>query len=351
MIYLPNSFKLIMTCVAGSNLYGTNTPLSDIDERGVFIPDEKYFLGFLNKTEQFEDKVNDITYFELRKFLYLALDSNPNILELLFIPDNKYLIQLQEWKTIVNNRDLFLSKKCKFTFTGYAHSQFNRIKLHRRWLLDPPTRKPEREDYGLDPSRALITTDNIGAFNVLLALKLENIKELHPLKEQLDIMTETHDFKGLCKQYPKIEPKAIKAILEISDNFIDALERENHYNYDLREYNQYENWKKNRNPERAILEAKFGYDTKHASHLCRLISEGEELLMTGFITFPRPDVKFLLDIKNGLYKYEEISNLLESYDAKFNELYEKSPLRNKPERVKVDELCQVIVKDFLGFKK
>ena len=345
---IPETFKIIFKCIAGSHLYGTNTPQSDIDERGVFIPDYKYFLGFNYKVEQIEDKTNDITYFELRKFLHLACENNPNIIELLFIPSSKMLLVTPEWEEIINHRNYFVSKKSKFTFTGYAHSQFNRIKLHRRWLMSPPTKKLERKDFGLLDNSRTLSRDQIGAFNVLLALKLENIKEFHPLKEQIELMNETYDFKTLCKQFLNINPKALQEIIPINDEFIDILQRENSYAIHEREWNQYQNWKKNRNPERAKLEEKFGVDTKHASHLIRLVTEGEELLTTGFITFPRPDAHFLLEIKNGKYKYEELKDLLENYDKKFEDFYEKSPLPHSADRTKVDKLCIKLVKLNLG---
>ena len=347
MINLPKNFKLIFRCIAGSNLYGTNTPESDIDERGVFIPDGRYFLSFLNKTEQYEDKNNDITYFEIRKFFQLAMNNNPNIVELLFVPRYKWLQNSVDWLQIIDAKELFISKRCKFTFSGYAHSQYNKIKLHRNWLLNPPKKKPIREDFGLSPFRSDLTKYQIGAFNVLLAMKLENIKEFHPLKEQLEAMQETHTFKTLCQQYPKIDPDAVNTIVPISDSFMDILQRENSYAEQERYYNQYLNWKKNRNPVRAKLEEKFGYDCKHASHLIRLISEAEELLTTGNITFPRPDAKFLLEIKNGLYSYDELSNHLETYEEKFNDLYEKSPLPYSADKVGVDKLCYKITKRFL----
>ena len=351
MIQLPNNFKLIFRCLTGSHLYGTNTPSSDIDERGVFIPDEKFFYGFLNRVEQYEDKNNDITYFEIRKFMSLAMDNNPSLIELLFIPKDKWLQNSVDWLQIYNNRNLFVSKKAKYTFSGYAHSQFNKIKLHRNWLLNPPQKKPTREDFGLSPHKSDLSKDQIGAFNVLVSLKLENIKDFHPLKEQLDEIQETYTFKDLCKQFTKVDKDSLQTIIPISDQFVDILQKENAYSQAERHYNQYENWKKNRNPVRAKLEEKYGYDAKFAMHLVRLISECEELLTNGEITFPRPDAEFLLEIRNGLYTYDELSNFLESYEEKFNELYEKSSLPYSPDKVKIDELCRKIVKRFLRLKE
>jgi len=347
MINLPKSFKLIFKCIAGSRLYGTSTPQSDWDERGVFIPDENYFYGFLNRTEQYEDKNNDITYWEIRKFLQLAMENNPNIIEILFVPKDKWLQYSNEWEEIYENRELFVSKKCKHTFLGYAHSQFHRIKLHRHWIMNPPTKKPTREDYGLSPYKSDLTKDQIGAFNVLLALKLENIKEYHPLKIQLEEMHETYEFKGLCQNFKEIDINAVQEIMPISTHFLQILQKENAYAQAEREFNQYIHWKEHRNPERYKLEENFKYDCKHASHLIRLISEGAELLTKGNITLPRPDAEFLLEIKNGVYKYEEIADLLESYEKKFEVLYETSTLPFSADKVEIDKLCQKLTKNFL----
>lgn len=347
-IQISETFKLISQFIVGSNLYGTNTPQSDIDVRGVFVPDEQYFYGWLHRIEQFEDKVNDVTYHEIRKFLKLAVDNNPNIIEYLFIPENLCMVYTKEWEDIINERNKFLSKKIKYTFSGYAHSQFNRIKRHRGWLLNPPKKKPERSDYGLDNTRSTLSKEQIGAFNVLLALYLEDIRQFHSLREDLEKMEETHNFKNMCQQMKTLDLQAIKTIIPISDNFLEALEREKAYINAKREWDQYQNWKKNRNPDRAILEEKYGYDTKHASHLYRLMSEGEELLLMGHITFPRPDAEKLLDIRNGCLSYDQLMQIIQDYDNFFEELYEKTWLPHSPDRVTIDQLCQNIVKEYLS---
>ena len=304
MIELPPTFKLIFKCKAGSHLYGTNTPLSDVDYRGVFIPDERYFYGCMLSTEQFEDKKNDETYFEIRKFMHLALDNNPNIVELLFVPQNMWEVATYEWQLICNHKKLFLSKKAKYTFLGYAHSQFKRIKTHRNWLLNPPKKKPEPEDYGL-VTKTIMSDDDLGAYNSLDS-KITVVEDL------MKVVTKNKAYKNA-----------------------------------QREWESYQNWKKNRNPERAKLEEKFGYDTKHASHLIRLISEGEELLLNGTITFPRPDAKYLLQIRAGELTYEQLYRELEIYEEKFEKYYNVSPLPHKPEVNKIDELCIKINKAYL----
>jgi len=302
MVSMPENFEIIFESFAGSHLYGTNTPESDVDIRGVFIPNLSYFTGFLNYTGQYEDKQNDIVYFELRKFFKLCLDCNPNIIELLFVPEEKWIKVNSVWKRIIENKHLFISKKARWTFSGYAFSQLKRIKNHRAWLLNPPIKPPERSDFGLPENRKLVTDDQIGAFNVYLRDCLEDIVDMHPLRSQIMEMKESHDFIGLIQIKKELSEEAMhsmKVLTGLSDNIIEAVEREKRYKNAMEYYKSYETWKKNRNPKRAVLEAKYRYDCKHAYSLVRLISEGHEILTTGNITFPRPDNELLLHIKNG----------------------------------------------------
>ena len=103
MIEVPNNFKLISSFVTGSKLYGCDTEESDTDTRGVFIASEEYFYGFLNRIRHLHSNVEDIEYHEIREFLKLALENNPNIVEYLFIPDSKYIVRSKEWEEIVEN--------------------------------------------------------------------------------------------------------------------------------------------------------------------------------------------------------------------------------------------------------
>jgi hypothetical protein len=127
MIKLDNRFKLIFAGLTGSHLYGTNLPDSDRDVRGVFIPSEEFYIGFLEKVEQVESHEPDETYWEISKFFKLCLDNNPNILELLFIPEQFRLFESPEWQEILSHKDMFLSTKAKHTFSGYAVSQLRQL--------------------------------------------------------------------------------------------------------------------------------------------------------------------------------------------------------------------------------
>ena len=74
----------------------------------------------------------------------------------------------------------------------------------------------------------------------------------------------------------------------------------------MKTWQQYMSWKTNRNEKRAELESRFGYDTKHASHLIRLLRTGLEILRDGKLSVNRVDAQDLSDIRNGAYSYDEI---------------------------------------------
>ena len=343
MINIEDKGKLIVSFLCGSHLYGNATENSDEDTRGVFIPPAKYFMGFNSNVKQLSDNETDTIFHEIRHFFTLAVNNNPNIIEFLFVPEKDWINPSRHWARIVENRHLFLSTKARWTFSGYAYSQLKRIKRHRGWLLNPPKKKPERKDYGLLEGKATVPKEQIGAFNVLLSKYLEETRKFHFLREQIEVMEETHNFKTVAQQIKEPDYNAIKELMPISDNFIEALEREKAYINAKSEWDKYQNWKKNRNEDRSKLEAAYGYDTKHASHLFRLMEQGEELLTTGHITFPRPNADFLLDVKNGILTYDELIESVSDFDEKFEYLYNNSILPKKPKIELLDKLCIDIV--------
>jgi len=346
---IPYNFKLIFEAITGSNLYGTNTEESDIDVRGVFIPSKEYFYGFLNviHLKDYEDRENDKVYYDICSFMKMLLANNPMILEFLFIPEKLWKVQSKMWIEIVSARDSIVSKLCVNTFIGYANEQLKRINRHRGWLLNPPKEFPTRKKYGLPSNHSLISKDQIGAFNKLLSLYLQQIGKFHELNEQLKLMEEYVSFISLTQNLMEPDYEAIKSVIPVSDNFIEALDREKSYMNAMREWKSYQNWKKNRNPTRAKLEEKFGYDLKHAVNLYRLLTEGEEILLNRYITFPRPDLDMLKWILAGNVSYDELVTLMNDRTNQLKELKEFSPLPDRPNEKLLDEMCIIIVENYL----
>jgi predicted nucleotidyltransferase len=75
--------------------------------------------------EQFEDNTEQACYWELQKFLIMALKANPNILECLYSPMVEKVTELG--KELLLIREAFLSQMIFQTFNGYAMSQFKKI--------------------------------------------------------------------------------------------------------------------------------------------------------------------------------------------------------------------------------
>ncbi len=343
-----NITDTILYCKSGSHAYGTNLPTSDEDFRGVFIPSEDYYIGLL-KVEQEISNIDgkDVVIYELKKYIQLAADCNPNILELLFCAQDDVLWQTEEGKILRDNRENFLSKKARHTFSGYAMSQLKRIESHRRWLLNPPTHKPSRSEYGL-PDRSVLNTSQLGAAQSLMRAKIDSWDmDLEPLSEAAKIEFGNRLAEILTEmQLSSIEDKTLAAgrAIGFDENFLQLVKEEQAYESRLREWNQYENWKENRNKTRSELEAKHGLDTKHSAHLVRLMRMCGEILEFGEVRVKREDAKELLEIRNGAWSYDKLIGWAKEQDQLMNELYAKSTLRHKPDTKYLNKLCCELVK-------
>lgn len=132
----------IFLCRVGSNMYGTNTKLSDDDFTGIFMPDREYAGLGIKNIEHVEYRTNstgsgkrntkedrDCTLYSFRKWVQLAMNNNPNILELFFAPEKCIMQTSPIWEKLRANKHLFLSLKIFHSFRGYAHSQRARLEL------------------------------------------------------------------------------------------------------------------------------------------------------------------------------------------------------------------------------
>jgi hypothetical protein len=119
----------IFEAVVGSNLYGTATPESDMDYRGVCIPPMNVllnpFMPFEQKDSGFEEE--DRAIYALGKFLKTCADANPNIIELLFIPESKIIYNTKYWDKI--GEDLFFDLMELKKADICAHSENSQYQL------------------------------------------------------------------------------------------------------------------------------------------------------------------------------------------------------------------------------
>ncbi|HEY8148017.1 MAG TPA: nucleotidyltransferase domain-containing protein [Vicinamibacteria bacterium] len=297
---------VIFETVHGSRAYGLATESSDTDLRGVFVPPAVCFNGYLESADQLEPSTERVLY-EVRKFFRLAAVCNPTVIEVLFTDPADHVTVSAEGKRLIDRRGEFLSRLAGDSFGKYGLAQLHRIKTHRRWLLSPPRKKPERGDHGL-PERSTIPRDEQGAVEAMLR-----------------------------------DGRMVEA--DLAPSFLDLLDRERRYRGALREWQQYQEWTRNRNAVRAELERQYGYDTKHAMHLIRLLRMAVEILSTGNVLVRRPDAEELLSVRRGALSFDALLEQAEGIGSRLKVLAEASSLSLRPDEERLNILCAELVAD------
>ena len=356
--------RTILIALTGSHAYGTNLPESDRDYRGVFVGTKDYYLG-LTKIEQKEswnlsnqqestgkfsilDNNPDFCLYELKKLFYLIEKNNPNLVELFWLDIEYYLHLTPLGEKLINHREKFLSTRLKYSAAGYAESQIKRMERHRRWLLNPPQKRPTPQDYGFDRTDYLpLTKSQVNSFiEFLYVLVRDCIEYLEPVEKFRELILGDIDYKAILKNYPltdEIYSKAQK-MTNASDEFMHHLHMTRMYQSAIKDWENYQQWLRNRNEERASLEAKCGYDSKHGSHCLRLLRMAKEAVTEGVLKPHRHkvgDADYLLAVRKGQISYEE---LMTEADKLFQEVKQaKSVLGDRVDQDFLNQLCIEIV--------
>lgn len=303
----------------GSHLYGTNTPESDLDFKAIYIPTAREIvLGNYKETINTQRKKEagerntkddiDIETVSLDRYLELLCDGQTMGLDILFAPKSSYSYVNPELAWIMDfvfeNRHQFLNRNVN-SFVGYARQQAAK--------------------YGIKGSRmdALKSVlDLLGDFHdglKLLAIESE-LKALVDSSKELVSLEKTPLIQIVDINAPngRLEPhlhvSGRKIPFHATVKYAKQIFEKIYANYGARAH-------------KANLSG--GKDYKALSHAVRVNSEAKELLLTGFITFPRPDRELLLRIKtadkNGM-PFDEISEIIESGLAELSECQESSIL-------------------------
>jgi predicted nucleotidyltransferase len=122
--------RVIYRCIIGSRAYGLDDDQSDIDYRGVFLPPAELHWSLYGVPEQIECHETQEHYWEIQRFLVLALKANPNVLECLYSPLVEFKTPLAE--ELLSVRDSFLSRLVYQTYNGYVMSQFKKMQADLR---------------------------------------------------------------------------------------------------------------------------------------------------------------------------------------------------------------------------
>lgn len=162
--YAISGFECILLAFRGSIAHGTYEPntdpqsIDDIDLMGIAVPSAEYYLGLSQwgsrGTKEIVDDPWDIVVYEARKALTLLLKANPNVLSLLWLPEEMYVFKDRAGDLLLENRHLFATKAAFNPFVGYARGQM--MKMERKVFEGYMGAKRKRlvEQYGYDTKNA-----------------------------------------------------------------------------------------------------------------------------------------------------------------------------------------------------
>lgn len=125
--------NMIMCGRRGSESHGLFTPSTDpdcIDDRdliAVVLAPDRYYIGLLTDRWEGAQEINgvwDVVVFELRKYLYLVCQQNPNALLSLWLHQDDYLLTTDAWEMIYAHRHAIRSRQQAYeSFRGFGRRQ------------------------------------------------------------------------------------------------------------------------------------------------------------------------------------------------------------------------------------
>jgi uncharacterized protein len=121
---------VIYRCIVGSRAFGLDNENSDTDLRGIYLPPADLHWSLYGIPEQLENHDHQECYWELQKFIIMALKANPNILECLYTPLIEKTTPIAE--NLLAKKEIFLSQLVYQTYNGYVMSQFKKMEQDLR---------------------------------------------------------------------------------------------------------------------------------------------------------------------------------------------------------------------------
>lgn len=163
--WLPDTLAYL--AIVGSESYGANLPgTSDQDLQGFCIPPKTDVFphlageipGFGTQKQRFgdwqehhihhKDKEYDFAVYSIVKFFHLAMENNPNVLDIICVPDNCVKHITKVGQLVRDNRRVFFHAGCFHKFRGYASAQMAAIE--RGANRSNPKRAASIEAHGYD---------------------------------------------------------------------------------------------------------------------------------------------------------------------------------------------------------
>jgi uncharacterized protein len=133
---------ILLAGVVGSTAYGLAHEGSDVDRLGMYAAPAEAFHGLSFPGESHVSVHPDATYHEARKFCRLALNCNPTVTELLWLPDDLYEVRTSLGAALIGIREAFLSARgVRNAYLGYATQQFRKLEARGDGSFSADTRK------------------------------------------------------------------------------------------------------------------------------------------------------------------------------------------------------------------
>lgn len=141
--------KEICRIVAGSRLYGLETPDSDFDTRGVFLNTDPADIIGLSRHDVIKSQSDDVLFLEFRHYLSQLRKTNTFAMELLFA-DSFESIE-EEFRIVRESRlKLIDSERFYASLMGYIHSERRLANGERTGALGGK-RKLQVDRFGFSP--------------------------------------------------------------------------------------------------------------------------------------------------------------------------------------------------------
>lgn len=370
---IRNEGRLLYEYIRGSHLYNLNNEYSDVDTSGVFVCTSDELFGCYGYKPQVSDARHDNTWYEIGELIRLLLKSNPTVLESLFIPENKIIGDVHPlMQIIIDNKDQFISKQCFNPFFGYAKSQIEKARGLNKKIMNPVLERLSPYDFiytfkGQGSTKFRNWLDNRGLKQEYCGLV--NIPNMHDVYgvyydfgahtnntvdwranllflefcmeyfgcEDLD-STISHleklpfiGYRGVINEEASATELRLSSIDDKNTRPICYIQyNQSGYSVHCRQYSEYQEWVKNRNPKRYESNLEKNYDSKNMMHCFRLMHMASEIAEgKGMILERTWDRQFLLDVRNHKYEYDEIIEKLEEEQERMNHLMEISTIREK----------------------
>lgn len=337
---------LVFKCIAGSRAYGTHNENSDTDTRGIFLKKASDYLCINEPIDYCSNKTNDIVYYSLKRFIQLASKANPNILELLFSPEDCVLKTTQYFQMLQKHRSKFVTTQIVDTHINYANAQIKKATGKNKRVYNPqPKEPPSIVDFCFfvdaksnlkAPARPMYLKDCIANLSQLACSKLEHSQGVYRVYK-FDTHTEKmfSETQILCQNIP----------VEDEGKYIGLmLFNENAYKRALTEHAQYWEWKENRNQYRWISQenGECDYDAKNMMHLFRILLSAKNILehQEPLVRVSGDKLAFLLDIKSAKYRYED---LIKMSDQTIKDLYALAEKSKLPNSINIDFCNKLLV--------